>query len=150
MGSEILYSHLSGYTEAALGAVLALPYLLAARRSRRPTIPLALGLVAAAALYVGFAVAARAGLVVAALEVAGLIGFGSMAWLGIRRTPRWLAVGWLMHVGWDVGLHPMTPDAYAPHWYPSLCVGFDLVVAVAIWVHYRRRSVSSEPARESR
>jgi len=109
------------------GVVLALPYVVYARRRRRA---LGYGLIAAAAIYVVFA--AVAGDVRAVLvEIVGLGAFAGIAIIGIRRSANILALGWVAHVAWDVLFHPLTHSGYAPWWYPAACIGFDLVVAAA-------------------
>ena len=41
-----------------------------------------------------------------------------------------MALGWSMHVIWDVGLHLMGPGHHvAPEWYAVACLSFGLVVA---------------------
>jgi hypothetical protein len=114
-----------------LGAVLGGLFALVARRRKRGgEVPLlALGLVVAALIYIVLALAAGADRRWLTLEVAGLGVFGGLAWLGLRTSLWWLALGWAAHVGWDVGLHLDRPSALVPAWYPLLCVGFDLVVA---------------------
>jgi hypothetical protein len=112
-----------------LGAVLGSLFALLARR-RTPageTRLLALGLVVAALIYVGLAItgADKRWFV---LETVGLGLFGLIAWLGVRLSLWWLAMGWVAHVGWDVGFHLDRPPAFVATWYPLLCVGFDLVV----------------------
>jgi hypothetical protein len=113
-----------------LGAVLGSLFALAARsRTRTGEVRLlALGLVVAALIYVGLALldADRRWL---ALEAVGLGVFGLLAWVGVRTSLWWLVLGWLAHVGWDVGLHLDRPQAFVAAWYPLTCVGFDLVVA---------------------
>ena len=89
---------------------------------------LALGLVIAALIYVAFAVVGRPELRWHVVEATGLVIFGFLAWWGVRRDPIWLAVGWAIHVGWDLGLHGAT-ETFVPGWYPAVCVGFDVLVA---------------------
>ncbi len=118
-----------------LGAVLAVPFVLYVR-SRRGEDPIyAQGLVVAALIYVGFAVAAGAGAGALVTEIIGVLLFGAVAWLGVRRAALWLAAGWAAHVGWDLLLHPLAGSGYAPAWYVRACVGFDL--AVAAWIALR-------------
>lgn len=108
----------------------ALFVLLAQRRKRSGEIRLlALGLVAAALIYIGLALSAGADHRWLTLGTAGLAVFGMLAWLGVRTSLWWLALGWVAHVGWHVGFHLDRTQTFVPTWYPLLCVGFDLVVA---------------------
>jgi hypothetical protein len=72
--------------------------------------------------------------------------FGILAFLGVRYSAYFLALGWVAHVAWDLLLHPVHVSAYAPLWYPVACIGFDLAVAGAVvgasWA-------GSEPKRQS-
>ena len=110
---------------AVLGAVFAI-----FARTRKPAELriLALGLVVAALIYVGLALAGK-GREWLGIELAGLVLFMCLAWLGLRASRWWLAIGWMAHVGWDVGLHLDRAQPVVGAWYPLLCVGFDLVVA---------------------
>lgn len=109
------------------GVALAVPYVLFARRAR----VFGVGLMVAAVVYVGFAVAGGTGREVLT-EAIGVVVFATLTVLGIRRSGYFLALGWAAHVGWDVLLHPMNASSYVPWWYPAMCIGFDLVVAAAI------------------
>ena len=113
------------------GAVLGALFVLVARRRKRhgEIRLLALGLVVAALIYIVLALAAGADGRWLSLEAVGLGMFGVLAWLGLRASLWWLTLGWVAHVGWDVGLHLDRAQAFVPVWYPLLCVGFDLVVA---------------------
>jgi hypothetical protein len=112
---------------ALLGGGLALVASRHPARSRRQ--PLAIGLGIAALIYVVFAVVGGGGARWLGIELAGLLGFAALAWMGIRSTALWLALGWTVHVAWDIGLHPEGAAPFVPSWYPLLCVGFDLIVA---------------------
>jgi hypothetical protein len=102
----------------------------------------AVGLLAAALMYVGFAAAGGASAGWLSLEIVGLAFYGGVAWAGVRRWPVLLALGWTTHAGWDVVLHlDGAGAAYTPTWYPWLCVSFDLVLAGAVVDQTRRRSV---------
>lgn len=112
-----------------IGALLGALFAIFARMRRgAESRVLALGLVVAALIYVGLALAApeRRWLLI---ELAGVVLYAAIAWLGLRFSPWWLALGWVGHVGWDVGLHLDRPQSLVGDWYPLLCVGFDLVVA---------------------
>ncbi len=118
--------------EIALGVVFgALLVLLARSRGpRQGNVVLAVGLIITALLYVGFALAGGASARWSALEVLGLLPFTLLAWLGLRRSMVWLALGWATHIGWDVGLHVgARAPAFVPAFFPVFCVGFDLLVA---------------------
>ena len=118
-----------------LGALLAVPLVLWARRRRGEDRVYAQGLVVAALVYLIFALAAGAGVGAVVTEVIGIALFGAVAWLGTGRAALWLAAGWAAHVGWDLLLHPLAEVGYAPAWYVRACIGFDLVVAA--WIALR-------------
>jgi hypothetical protein len=108
------------------GAVLGLLFALSAYR-RGDLRLFVVGLVVAALIYVGLAIPSGMGEWLA-LEAAGVLVFGGVSWIGLRRTS-WLGAGWLAHVGWDVGLHLDRAQSIVGPWYPLGCVGFDLIVA---------------------
>jgi hypothetical protein len=136
-------------TKLTIGVVLGAVLVFCARRrgSRGELVLYAIGLVVAAVIYVGFAFVGAAGPRWTALEVAGLLPFLGFTWLGLRRAPLWLAVGWVAHAIWDVGLHLLagTPT-FVPRSYPVFCVGFDLIVAAAIILRVRGKAPASEAA----
>lgn len=113
-----------------LGAVLGGLFALFAHSRTSPGEArlLALGLVAAALIYVGFALRAADGRWLAR-EAIGVALFTGLAWLGLRVSLWWLALGWMAHVGWDIGLHLDRTQPLVGAWYPLSCLGFDLVVA---------------------
>ncbi len=93
----------------------------------------AIGLAVTALIYVAFALVGRASLRSLALEACGFLLYGVAAWLGYRKSAALLALGWALHVVWDVSLHLHGAGAlYTPDWYPWGCVSFDLVVAGAV------------------
>jgi hypothetical protein len=111
------------------GAVLGALFAVAARGYGGPgeLRVLGLGLVVAALIYVGLALPTADGQWLM-LETAGVALFGGVAWFGLMR-PGWLAVGWVAHVIWDVGLHLDRAQPVVGTWYPLACIGFDLIVA---------------------
>lgn len=113
-----------------VGAVLALLLDSILRRTGRPHHrSWAVGLAVATLIFVGFATRAGAGWL--AVEALGVLVYLPFVLLGLRGSVRLLAAGWAAHVLWDLLLHgPHTP--FVPAWYPSLCLGFDLVAAVAV------------------
>ena len=89
-------------------------------------------LVIAALIYVGFAVFSEHQAWILH-ELIGVAAFASFAWLAVRGSPLWLAVGWGLHPLWDAGLHLHGVGAeVAPEWYVLACISFDWLVAVYI------------------
>ena len=116
-----------------LGAILAVIFILAANRTRCADKTIAAGLLVAAVIYVGFATFGGAGAGWMAIEFLGVAVYGVFAWLGVNRSSVWLAAGWMTHIAWDVGLHQVgSGRIFTPDWYPPLCIGFDVVVAVCL------------------
>lgn len=118
-----------GLTEIIIGAGLAIGFIFLARLSKSfsgEKIIYAVGLVCAALIYVGFGLFSNSTNWVI-IELAGLPVYGAFAWLGLKRSGWFLAVGWIMHVFWDALLHGSS-TAFVPNWYIGLCIGFDLVV----------------------
>lgn len=111
------------------GVILAVPFIFLARRhpAGKQLRPYAVGLLVAALIYVAFA-GFRGNPGAIPLESSGVVLFGAAAFLGWRRWPVLLAVGWALHAGWDLWL-PRPDPTYVPEWYPWLCTSFDLVVA---------------------
>lgn len=110
---------------AGAGFIWALRRLPADRR--QPIYGVAL--LVAVLIYVAFAMVAGTALV---QEFGGGLMFAAMAFAGMRGYPMALAVGWATHGWWDAAVHG-TASAIAPAWYPPLCLGFDLLVAGAIF-----------------
>ena len=68
-----------------------------------------------------------------ALELLGLVIYGSMAFLGLRRSQWWLVAGWAFHPAWDMALHYFGPGhAFAPAPYALACMTWDPTVAAYI------------------
>lgn len=122
-----------------LGAALAVPYLrLGDRRTGRwARVWWSGGLIVAGLAYVALAVAEGATGAALAVELAGVAAFGAMAALGLRGHLGWTAAGWLLHAGWDAAVQ--TALGVGPAWYVWLCVGFDAVVGVALYLRAVRR-----------
>ncbi len=124
-----------------LGTILSLALVGLARRyppvSER--VFYAVGLVIAALVYVVFGVAGGASAQWLAVEILGVLLYGTAAWAGLRSRPWLLAAGWSAHVAWDVLFHLSGAGAdYTPDWYPWFCVSFDLVMAGAVVASSRR------------
>jgi hypothetical protein len=115
---------------------------------------LAIFLIMAAGSYQGFAIMASnllgAGPIWAPVELVGGVVFGTMALLGLRGSPWWLAAGWALHPIWDVALHYFGPGgSFAPESYAIACVSYDLLVAGYIAVVYGLRLLSTGVDRRS-
>ena len=67
-----------------------------------------------------------------AIEMVGLMLFLFLIWLGSYYSLWFIALGWLLHVLWDLGLQPAQTAPYIPQWYALLCVGFDIVMAIYV------------------
>lgn len=116
--------------EVVIGLFLATGFILVVRRSRSYTkekLPLAIGLVIAALIYVGFAFN-NDSLRWILIELAGVPIYAVFAWLGLKKSGWFLAAGWALHPLWDAGLHDYATQ-FVPHWYIGGCIGFDLLVA---------------------
>ncbi len=93
----------------------------------------AVGLVVAAVIYVGFAIAAQAPAPWLLIECLGLLVYSSLAILGLRHRVGWLALGWLLHPLWDLVLHFWQAGSeFTPGWYVLSCLSFDLLVGAVI------------------
>lgn len=96
------------------------------------------GLIVAALIYVLFALL-RNGISYLPLELGGLFFYGIFVWLSKRKALYWLAVGWGLHIGWDILLHTNPAMPFVPSWYPGVCLGFDIVIALYIFRIYQQR-----------
>lgn len=86
-------------------------------------------LIIAALIYVLFAVLAS-NLVWIGIESLGVLLYGASFILSKSRSSNLLAVGWLLHPVWDVGLHLSgSGSIVAPEWYVVMCISFDITVA---------------------
>jgi hypothetical protein len=86
-------------------------------------------LAAAGGVYLGFAVAdgRRSALLAQAGE---LLGFTALAVQ--RDSPGLLGAVWLAHVTWDALHHRGRGPTPVRSWYPPLCIGYDVAVAVPL------------------
>jgi hypothetical protein len=121
--------------ELILGALPCLALVALSRRAgvRAELTIYALSLVAAALVYVGFAVGGDATRGWLSIELAGVALFSLAALLGVRASAWFLAAGWAAHAAWDALLHAhagATP--FVPDWYPAICAGFDLTLAAYV------------------
>jgi hypothetical protein len=98
-------------------------------------------LFAAAGAYFGFATVGRevvgAPAIWSLIELLQVVVFGTIALLGLRGSPYWLAAGWALHPLWDVLLHDIGPaEVFTPWTYAIACVSFDWLVALYVVVAY--------------
>lgn len=108
----------------------------------RKTPFLALLLAAAAAVYVGGAIALDAA---PTFQTLGFAAFLYAALAGWQR-PIVLAAGWLAHAVWDVG-HLAGMQSVLPVWYEVGCVVADPLIAVyLVWLARRTPAGASSPA----
>jgi hypothetical protein len=88
-----------------------------------------IGLLVTALIYLAFALIGDPSARSLGLEALGVLLYGGAAWAGYRKSAALLALGWALHVVWDVALHlEGAGAAYTPDWYPWGCLSFDLVV----------------------
>jgi hypothetical protein len=126
------------------GALLALGFVLFARRLGREPLVYGLGLIVAAAVYpVAAAVAGVWGNL--GFEALGFALFGLAGVLGLRGRLWPLAAGWALHGVLDVGLYVCDRGVYIYSWYETLCAGFDLVLAVYLVTLIRRAPAARAP-----
>lgn len=112
------------------GAALAGALVVAARRWALNELRVyAVGLLVAALVY-GVAAALRQPSMLP-VEWLGVALFGAFAFVSLHRSTV-LAAGWALHVAWDLSFPSHHSGALVPYWYPWLCVGFDLSLAVYI------------------
>ena len=119
----------------ALGVILAGGLLIYCRRfsvAARYHL-LALALAIASSLYVVFAFLALDKIWIA-IEIGGLLLFVLFIWMAYHYSFWFIALGWLLHIVWDIGVHPHETAPYIPQWYSWLCVGFDAAVAFYLMV----------------
>lgn len=90
------------------------------------------GLVAAAGIYVGFAVAdgRRSALLV---QTGELVGFTALAALAVQRdSPGLLGAGWLAHTAWDALHYRGRGPTRVRSWYPPFCMIYDVALAAPL------------------
>ena len=124
------------------GVIVAVALVLLARSLGRETLIYGVGLSFAALVYVAFGLQRSAPAAHLGLELAGVVVYGVVGLLGIRRWPALLALGWTGHTAWDLFLHHANGPGFAPVWYAMFCVGFDLSLGgyIAGWVAAPHRS----------
>jgi hypothetical protein len=131
---------MQNFIEIIIGVVFAIGFIFYARRSKTyygEKLSYAIGLGIAAVIYVvfGFFSSSNGWILT---EFGGLFIYLPFAVLGVRFSDWFLGFGWLLHVGWDLILHGQSLD-FVPSWYPSACLGFDVLIAV--YIFYRELRV---------
>lgn len=118
----------------AEGLVYGAVSLWLAYRARRYTgwiLGLLLGV--AGLVYVGFSAVGRTGPGWLAIELLGVVIYGGLGALGIRRSRWYLVAGWMLHPVWDLALHFLGPGRwFTPDSYSVACFSYDLLVALVI------------------
>ncbi len=64
-------------------------------------------------------------------EIIGVILFSIIAFIGIN-SPWFLAIGWLIHPVWDLLIDNHSLTIFVPQWYPTVCIGYDIAIALYI------------------
>jgi hypothetical protein len=111
-----------------VGVLAAIAMVLVARRLGREMLIYGVGLLVAALIYLAFGLQRGAPAAHLGLQLAGVLVFGAVGVLGIRRPPALLAFGWTAHALWDLFLHYDTGPAFAPVWYAMFCAGIDIFI----------------------
>jgi Family of unknown function (DUF6010) len=112
-------------------------------------------LFAAAGAYFGFATLGREVVdtqpIWMLVELAQVIVFGTLALLGLRGSPYWIAAGWALHPFWDVVVHYIGPGhSFTPWTYAIACISFDWLVAIYIVIFYGTGLVGERTPSEDR
>lgn len=119
----------------AAGALLGAAFVFFARFSARwPQLGarrvFVYGLIATAALYVGFAFRSDRIGAWLGIELTGFAIYASFALLGLVGSPWWLAAGFALHPFWHLQFHYVgTGSAFTPEWFTLGLTGFDLIAA---------------------
>lgn len=88
----------------------------------------AAALIIAASIYVGFSLLSQNTTWIFT-EILGVIVFSLISFLGLKFSPWLLAMGWLIHPAWDLFIDNHNLNTFVPHWYPIVCMGYDILIA---------------------
>ena len=91
----------------------------------------ALALIIAASIYVAFSFLSQNTTWIFT-EIIGVIIFSIIAFLGVKFSLWFLAIGWLIHPAWDLLIDNHNLTAFVPQWYPTVCIGYDIAIALYI------------------
>lgn len=99
-------------------------------------------LIIAALIYVLFAFIGS-NLTWIGIESLGVLVYGVFFVLSKNRGLYLLALGWLLHPVWDVGLHLFGSGvSFAPEWYVIMCISFDITVACYLLAQARVEKIA--------
>ena len=102
----------------------------------------AIALIIAALIYVGFSLLSQNTTWIFT-EIAGVIVFSIISFIGIN-SPWFLAMGWLIHPAWDLLIVNHNLTVFVPQWYPTLCIGYDILMALYIaWKCHEKQENNS-------
>lgn len=129
-----------------IGLSLGLVSILFSRLLKQLDEPLFYGLMLAVigALYVGFTWTDTTSFIINCIQC---FFFGTIAYLGIKRSAYFLATGFVLHGAFDFvyGLFPV-PDLRPPH-YDVFCLSIDWVIGVYLFITaYRQLTVKTKRA----
>ena len=130
------------FLEIFAGAILAICFLLVFRQTSIVKFKsfFSKTLILAAAIYVGFIlfglIRGTGSINWLVLELVGFAFFSVFALYGQKKSILDLGIGWLLHIGWDVGLHSSADASFVPTFYPAVCLGFDLVFGVYLLYNF--------------
>ena len=93
---------------------------------------LALFLALTGGIYFGAALhgGSRRRVVLEALAGGGMVILGA---LGLAWSPRWIALGFLLHGLWDLAHHTGTVKHGVRRWFPPFCAAWDWAVAALLF-----------------
>ena len=91
----------------------------------------AIALIIAASIYVAFSSLSQNTIWIFT-EVIGVIIFSIVGFLGVKFSPWFLAMGWLIHPAWDLLIDNHNLTVFVPQWYPRVCIGYDIAIALYI------------------
>lgn len=91
----------------------------------------AVALIIAASIYLGFSLLSQNTTWIFT-ETVGTITFSLIAFIGVKFSPWFLAMGWLIHPVWDLLIDNHKLTTFVPYWYPTFCIGYDIVIALYI------------------
>jgi len=93
----------------------------------------ALVLVLAATVYLGAALSAGSEKELRQEGIQAFV-FYLFTLAGLWVSPVWLGVGYVLHIVWDLSHHPEHIRTKIADWVPPLCLTYDLIVAVYIFL----------------